>query len=150
MPDVTLEQLLDEARIERVLKRYASALDSRDWAGLDDVFTEDATAHFQGMGHFNGRAAIVALIDGALAMAGGTQHLLGNIVIDVDGDEARSKCYLQAIHAGKGEFAGKAMTVWGEYRDRLRRTPAGWRIVHRELAGIHADGDVGMAIIASD
>lgn len=55
VPEFTMETLLEQARIENVLKRYATALDSRDWAGLDDVFIEDATAHFQSMGHFNGR-----------------------------------------------------------------------------------------------
>ncbi len=149
MPELTMEALLDQARIENVLKRYATALDSRNWQGLDDVFIEDATAHFQGMGHFNGRAAIVELISSALSATAATQHLLANIVIELDGNEARSKCYLQALHTGKGSFEGKAMTVWGEYRDQLRRTPAGWRIAHRELAGIHAEGDVGMPIISS-
>ncbi len=148
MPELTIERLLDEARIERVLKRYATALDSRDWAGLDDVFVEDATAHFEGIGHFSGRAAIVTLITSALSFAAATQHLLANVMIDFDGHEARSKCYLQALHVGKDAFEGKAMTVWGEYRDQLRLTPAGWRIVHRELAGIHAEGDIGMPVIS--
>lgn len=149
MPELTMEILLEQARIENVLKRYATALDSRDWAGLDDIFSEDATAHFQGMGHFNGRSAIVELISSALSAAAATQHLIANIVIELDGNEARSKCYLQALHTGKGPFEGKAMTVWGEYRDQLKLTPTGWRIMHRELAGIHAEGDIGMAIISS-
>lgn len=149
MPELTMETLLEEARIERVLKRYATALDSRDWAGLDEVFTEDATAHFQGMGHFNGRSEITGLISSVLSAAAATQHLLANIVVELHGAEAHTKCYLQALHTGKDAFEGKAMTVWGEYRDHLRRTPAGWRIVHRELAGIHAEGDIGMAIISS-
>ena len=149
MPELTMETLLEQARIENVLKRYATALDSRDWAGLDVVFTEDATAHFQGIGHFDGRAAIAELVSSVLSATAATQHLLANIVIELDGNEAHSKCYLQALHTGKGPFEGKAMTVWGEYRDQLRRTPAGWRIVHRELAGIHAEGDIGMAVISS-
>ena len=149
MSELTVETLLEEARIERVLKRYASALDGRDWAGLDEVFTESATAHFQGMGDFNGRAEIVKLISSVLSAAAGTQHLLANVVIELNGKEAYSKCYLQAIHTGKNKFEGKAMTVWGEYRDHLKLTPAGWRIVHRELAGFHAEGDIGMAIISN-
>jgi 3-phenylpropionate/cinnamic acid dioxygenase small subunit len=149
MSELTIEILLEEARIERVLKRYASALDARDWAGLDDVFTESATAHFQGIGHFKGRAEIVKLISSVLSVTAATQHLLANMQIEVNGTEARSTCYLQALHTGKNEFAGKTMTVWGEYRDQLQLTPAGWRIVHRELVGIHAEGDIGMAIISN-
>ncbi len=149
MSDLNMETLLEVARIERVLNLYAFSLDAGDWAALDGVFTEGATAHFQGIGNFDGRAAIVALISSVLGQAGATQHLLANFMIDVNGSKAKAKCYLQAIHAGKGKFEGQKMTVWGEYRDDLERTAAGWRIVHRDLAGIHAEGDIGMAIISS-
>lgn len=150
MAELDLETLLDEARIQKVLNVYAAALDARDWPALDGVFTEAATAHFQGIGRFNGRAAIVELIRSVLSQAGATQHLIGNFRIDVNGSKATARSYLQAIHAGKGKFEGSKMTVWGEYRDDLERTAQGWRIVHRELAGIHAEGDIGMAIISSD
>lgn len=149
MSEVTVENLLEEARITRVLNRYASALDAQDWAGLDEVFAENATAHFQGIGDYKGRAAIVGLIRNVLSSAAATQHLLGNVRIEVAGKEARAKCYLQALHTGKNDFAGRTMTVWGEYRDNLKLMPEGWRIVHRELAGIHAEGDIGMPIISN-
>lgn len=149
MSDVTLDGLLDEARITRVLNLYAASLDAHDWPALDQVFAEGAVADFQGIGRFDGRAAIVELIRSVLSQAGATQHLLGNFRISVNGDRAHAKSYLQAIQAGKDSFAGSKMTVWGEYRDTLERTASGWRIVYRELAGIHAEGDIGIAIISS-
>ena len=149
MSELTIGILLEEAKIHRVLNRYAEALDACDWAGLDEVFTDTATAHFQGIGKFDGRAAIVQLVSSVLSSAAATQHLLGNVRIEVNGKDARAKCYLQAIHTGKGKYEGQRMTVWGEYRDRLALTPSGWRITHRELAGIHAEGDIGMAIITN-
>lgn len=149
MSDVTLDVLLDEARITRVLNLYAASLDAHDWPALDDVFTEGAVADFQGIGRFDGRAAIVELIRSVVAQVGATQHLLGNFRIVVNGNRAHAKSYLQAIQAGKGSFVGSKMTVWGEYRDELERTPAGWRIIYRELAGIHAEGDIGVAVSSS-
>lgn len=150
MSELTIDTLLQERRIERVLNRYATALDGRDWSALDDVFASDATAYYEGIGSYNGRSAIVKLIKTVLSGCGPTQHLLGNVRIEVDGHEARARCYLQAIHVGVSMYAGSKMTVWGEYRDTLRLTTEGWRITHRELAGIHAEGDVGIAVISRE
>jgi 3-phenylpropionate/cinnamic acid dioxygenase small subunit len=150
MVELTMEKLLERARIEDLLNRYATALDSRDWAALDQVFAPNATAHFQGIGHFEDRDAIVAVIRSVLGQCGPTQHLLGNMRIEINGEEAHAKSYLQAIHAGLGKYAGEKMTVWGEYRDTLKRTPQGWRIVHRELVAIHGEGDIGAAVIRRD
>lgn len=144
MSKTTMETLLEAAEIERVLNLYATALDGRDWMALEGVFSRDATAHYEGIGHFDGRDAIVELVRSVLSQCGPTQHLLGNVRIEVDGDEAQAKCYLQAIHAGLGDYEGRTLTVWGEYRDRLQRTGEGWRIVHRELAAIHSEGDIGI------
>lgn len=144
MTAITLETLLERAAIQSVLDLYATALDNRDWAALDEVFAKEASTHYEGMGHFDGRDAIVQFISQVLNQCGPTQHLLGNYRIEVDGDTATAKCYLAAIHAGIGDYQGQTQTVWGEYRDRLVKTPAGWRIVHHELAGIHGEGDVGI------
>jgi len=150
MPELTLDKLLEKARIEDLLNRYATALDARDWAALDEVFAPDATAHFQGVGICEDRDAIVDVIRSVLGQCGPTQHLLTNMRIEINGQEAQAKTYLQAIHAGLGKYTGEKMTVWGEYRDTLKRTPQGWRIVRRELAGIHAEGDIGTAVIRSE
>jgi len=145
-----VESLLAERKIERLLMAYATALDKRDWAALDEVFTPDATAHYKSIGHFGSRAAMVSMFREYLERCGATQHLLGNMRVDVDGGKATATCYLQAIHAGLGKHQGKLLTVWGEYRDRLELRPAGWRIVHRELTVLHASGDIGQMDGAAD
>lgn len=144
MSELTLETLLDHARITDVLNRYASALDQRHWSALDQVFTADAIAHYEGLGEFHGLAAITELVSSVLLRCAASQHLLGNISISVEGDSARAHCYLQGIHTGLGSYEGACYTVWGEYRDQLVRGPQGWRIVHRTLSGIHAQGDIGL------
>jgi 3-phenylpropionate/cinnamic acid dioxygenase small subunit len=146
MDDITVNDLLEQARINQVLLQYATLLDARDWAGLDDVFTADASVNYHGVGAFDGRSAIVSVIQQFLDQCGSTQHMIGNVRISVDGNGARAKCYLQATHAGQGSHAGKTMTVWGEYCDRLQLRPEGWRIVHRELFVQHVEGDIGVAL----
>jgi 3-phenylpropionate/cinnamic acid dioxygenase small subunit len=133
--------------IEDVLLAYATALDCRDWAALEGVFAADAVADYCGIGVFEGRQAIVGVVADFLGHCGATQHMITNVRVDLpDQGEARTRCYLQAIHAGKGAYSGKIMTVWGEYADRLEQRPEGWRIVHRALQVLLVTGDVGVAL----
>lgn len=150
MSELTLQGLLDEALIERVLVRYAVALDERDWAALDEVFVPGASAFYEGIGELTGREAIVDLVRTALAPCERTQHMLGCTRIAIDGELATAKCYLQAIHSGRGDYAGQTLTVWGEYRDQLERRPEGWRILRRELFLTHIAGDIGGTALATE
>src|SRR5690606_19718893 len=86
MTNLSLDTLLEQARIQSVLNLYATALDARDWAALDGVFTADASANYGELGEFRGRQAIVDLVSHVLNQCGPTQHLLGTYRIAVDGD----------------------------------------------------------------
>ena len=134
----------DRQEIEAVLCRYARLLDTKQYARLNEVFVPEATANYVGLTECEGLESIVNLIAGVLDQCGATQHLLGNVQVEVRGDQASARCYLQAIHVGLGDFSDQVFTVWGEYRDRLLKTPAGWRINHRELTTLHAQGDIGL------
>jgi len=139
------EHLDDLHEVEAVLLRYASALDKKEYERLREVFIPDAIANYVGLAECKGLDSIIELVSGVLDRCGPTQHLLGNIKIGIQDKEATASCYLQAIHVGLGDYAGQLHTVWGEYRDRLVKTEAGWRISFRELAVIHAQGDIGLA-----
>ena len=65
---------------------------------------------------------------------GGTQHLIGSPLIDVDGDHAVSRAYVQARHQRVGDFVGPVFDSNGEYTDHWERRPQGWRIVHRHAS----------------
>jgi hypothetical protein len=139
--------LSDREEIRDVLVAYAKSLDRRDYAGLERVFTADATGNYFAAGTYAGLDKISAFIERALSQCGPTQHLLGSIDVNVTGDNATANCYLQAIHLGKKPgYEGKVLTVWGTYRDRLVRTAEGWRIRYRELESTHAEGDIGMEL----
>ena len=135
----------DIEAIRGVLTLYAKSLDRRDFAAMKRVFTVDATGNYHESGRYQGVDTLSAFFERVLSQCGATQHLLGSMDIRVDGDTATASTYLQAIHIGsKPGFEGRRMTVGGEYRDQLVRTAEGWRIRHRELAPIHAAGDIGI------
>jgi ketosteroid isomerase-like protein len=125
--------LRDKQAITEICHRYAIALDSGDWTALATCFTPDATAHYRTGAPSRGYPAIEARVRGALAPLSASQHLIGNVLITLDGDAADSVCYLQAQHVRPGTPGGDTFIVAGRYLDRFVRTPAGWRIALRRL-----------------
>lgn len=127
---MTLDDLLAERAITRALTLIARAMDSRDWAALDDLVLPDATANL-GTGELRGRAATVANIRSFLDDCGPTQHLLGNVVVDVDGDTATSRAYVSDVHLGTGDRAGVTFRTLGDYHDTWSRHGDAWRLARR-------------------
>ena len=138
--DPALAELVDRDAIQRVLVRYATSLDDRDWDGLAECFTEDAVADY-GVGSFEGVPAIVGLCRQMLEPLEISQHLLGSFEINVDGDTAHSRCYFHAQHSRPGLPDGQFLIVAGTYEDQLARSASGWRIRHRKLIATWRDGN---------
>lgn len=130
MPD-ELQVLLDERAVERALIVFARAMDDRDWAAMADVLDDQAQGDF-GTGLVTGSAAIVDLIRRFLHACGPTQHLLGNVVIDVTGDVAVSRAYIRDVHLNAIADPSTRFYTLGDYRDRWRRGSAGqWCLTER-------------------
>jgi 3-phenylpropionate/cinnamic acid dioxygenase small subunit len=130
----TVQALLDRAEIIDVCVRYATALDSRQWELLATCFEPDARVEFEGFEPVAGIEALVATCRAVLEPLDATQHLIGNHVVTVDGDEAHSQCYLQAQHVRSGAPGGDNYIMAGTYTDDLRRGADGWRITRRRLS----------------
>lgn len=139
--DAIVQLLLDEREITKLCHRYATALDSKDWALLRTCFLETAVADYEGIGECAGYDAIEALCRSALEPLTRTQHLIGNVYVVVDGREATCQCYLQAQHVKEGTAGGDLFVLAGRYSDALVRTDDGWRIAHRTLATWWTDGN---------
>jgi ketosteroid isomerase-like protein len=135
-------ELADRREIDDVLYRYAQSLDSHDWDRLRTCFTADAVADFLELGgRHEGIDAIVGLISSVLSGLDASQHLIGSPIAEVDGDTAKSTCYLQAQHVFEGAPGGDHYLVGGTYVDELVRTAEGWRIARRTLHGTWFDGN---------
>ena len=131
--EALIQLLLDERDITSVLHRYAAALDQKDWALFSTCFVENATAHYETIGTLEGYAAIESLCRSALMNMSVTQHLIGNVDITVEGDTARSSCYLHGQHVRPKTPGGDNNIIAGQYQDELVRTTQGWRIRRRTL-----------------
>ncbi|OBJ16197.1 nuclear transport factor 2 family protein [Mycobacterium colombiense] len=124
-----LRSVAEERAIERALVQLARAMDDRDWATLEDIIADDAIGDL-GNGRVEGRAAIIDLIRGYLDRCGPTQHLLGNVLVDVTGEAAVSVAYVHDLHLSTREPQTTFHTL-GDYHDRWERRDGEWRLVER-------------------
>lgn len=126
-----LQRLCDERDVQRTLTLFARAMDDRNWTVMAEILADDAEGDF-GTGRVNGSAAIIRLIQGFLDSCGPTQHLLGNVVIDIDGDTATSLAYIRDVHLRSDADPSARFYTLGDYNDTWQRSADGkWRLTER-------------------
>lgn len=127
---MSIETLLAEREIYRQLVHFARAMDERDWDTLAGITAEEIQADF-GSGEIVGVKAVIALIRSYLDNCGTSQHLLGNILIDVDGDVATSESYVSDMHLPRDESRDIHFRTLGNYSDRWVKRDGCWVMTSR-------------------
>ncbi len=138
--EVQIRRVIDEAAIRDLAARYCWAIDRLDRPAFDHVFLADATAVL-GAGEQNGIEEIWGKVHLVLSPLTCSQHLVGSHLVEVDGDTATHRCHFHAQHVWQGCEGGDQYIVAGTYEDRVERTPAGWRIRHRDLTVLWTSGN---------
>lgn len=140
-PDA-VERLIDEHAVCALLKRYARALDEKNWQLLATCFLPDAVALYgEAIGRVEGIDAISGACRAALERLDSSHHVLSNEEIEIDGDSAKVRLYVHAQHTRAGTPGGDNFTIGGIYVDDVVRTPDGWRIRQRELKMLWQEGN---------
>jgi 3-phenylpropionate/cinnamic acid dioxygenase small subunit len=123
----------DWRAIEQLLYRYAWMVDRREWQLMDEVFAPGATIDYTSTGGRKGPyRPTLEWLDRALAPWPINLHFISNVMIEVSGDRARSRCYFQApMGRRRADGSQEVITNAGYYLDDLVRTGAGWRIERR-------------------
>jgi len=87
----TLEELYDRLEIDELLTRYATAIDTKNFDLLDQVFTPDAHLDYTTAGGIAGDFPTVkAWLAEVLPHFPQYQHVVGNRNVTLDGDTASS------------------------------------------------------------
>jgi ketosteroid isomerase-like protein len=120
----------DRQAVYDLVVGYVLALDQRDWETVSKCFASDAV-FIHPAGRVEGPDAIVGRARAALDPLDASQHLLGSILVTVDGDDAQATSYFHAQHVRAGAPGGDLYVIAGSYRDRLRRGAEGWEIFER-------------------
>jgi hypothetical protein len=153
-----LQRLEDLEAIRHTWRDYCIRLDSEDWVGLGDVYTEDAVLEMNGLdplapgldGTYRGRRTIIDdFYKASIGQASEnrsflTGHLSTNMQIDLKGDEATTLAYFFEIIANN-------LVLIGTYQHRFRREPDRWRFAFlrisvRYAARIEASGLSGQSL----
>jgi hypothetical protein len=132
---IDLQSIADRIDIEACIYRYAHLVDTMQYHRIaDEVFTVDGSIDF-GSARSEGREAIH---DQCMAYQGallGCSHNVTNLVIEVNGDEARANSRVLAWQwfavPDADPLRPTDLLAVGGYQDRLRRTAEGWRIHER-------------------
>jgi hypothetical protein len=124
-----LQRLADQLEIRELVARYNYAIDEgrpEEWVA---TFVPDGTFESTALGTHSGPQGLHDFAVGYIAAFTG-RHCTSDFTVDIDGDDARSRCYLIAVNnAGPPSILATAV-----YDDVLRRTADGWRFVHRKVA----------------
>ena len=126
-----IDLLITEVNISKILFNYAKACDEKNWSLLDDVFHESAIAIY-GDHQCTGLNEIKSFLSESLKAIGDAQHLLTNIQIEVNEDNASSTSYLSSLQM-INDINPMPSQVWGQYKDNLIRDNGVWKITRKEL-----------------
>ena len=120
-----LHTLGDRLEINDLLTRYAHSVDSKDWALYRSVFTDDAFIDYESAGGIKGdREEVVNWLEKTMAGFPMTQHLISNIDVKIDGDQATVRAM---FYNPMGMPSGKTFWCGGFYNHSLVRTAEGWK-----------------------
>ncbi|MFI5044937.1 MAG: nuclear transport factor 2 family protein [Acidimicrobiales bacterium] len=127
---MTPDDLVDIEGIKRVKYAYLRCLDQKDWDGMVDLFTDDATATYSGGKYsYTGRDEIIGFISRNMSREQfHSSHRVHHPEIDVEGDEATGTWALEdTVLDTEWNFLllGAAF-----YTDRYRRVDGRWLIAH--------------------
>ena len=125
----------DWHEIETPVMTYAERVDLGDFAGVAALF-EHATYRAEHGGQImsqEGSAAVAATFDGLVRRypdgTPRTKHVTTNLMVEVDGDTATSRCYYTVLQ--QTDVLALQPIIAGRYHDRFERVDGGWRFADR-------------------
>ncbi|QXQ07097.1 nuclear transport factor 2 family protein [Sphingosinicellaceae bacterium] len=124
-----LDAFLDKQVLTELVYKLARSIDRCDAVLLKSLFHPDATDDH---GSFVGTAAdFIPWVMDVLATMRRTQHIIGNVLIELDGDTAYGESYFVAHHVIDKAGSDILMIAAGRYLDRFERRAGEWKFAHR-------------------
>jgi hypothetical protein len=121
-----LQRLLAIQDISDLIGRYCMLFDDEDWAGLNELWTDDAAFVVEDQA-FEGRTVLMDFLSTCLPPGYRTKHMISRPVVELgdDGTTARARTDVVWIAAN---FEN---TILGRYEDELVDEGSGWRFRRR-------------------
>ena len=123
-------RLEDREAIRECLYRYARGVDRLDADMIRSAYWEDCVDNHMS---FTGNAE--EFIDWAFPIMGSmdqTMHMIGNVLMNINGDTADAESYFYGIHRINLPDGGKSDVIGaGRYVDTFEKRGEEWRIIKR-------------------
>ena len=149
----TPQELSDRAEIHDVIVRYGWAIDTKDWALLDECFTDDAHVDYSSNpgGKVGPYKEVRGWLEKVMSAFPVTQHLMANIDVRLNGDTAKVRTMVTnpqgaATREGPLHF----FYVGARYEDDFVRTPNGWKIKTRVETTMWFEGSLPKELLFND
>jgi SnoaL-like domain len=125
-----LQELLDKKACEEVILRYGRTLDWLDGEGQAACYWPDAEIDY---GFFEGAGKDwVPTVMEVESAAPRRWHVSTGVMVQVDGNKAKSECYGISVGSSAGEDGTLTDTMFGgRYLDELEKRDGEWRISTR-------------------
>ena len=124
-----VEAMLDKQDIYELSCKYMRGLDRLDQQLLLSVFFEDGWCDY---GFTKGSPGdFVSFAINALKDHEANQHMIGNVLIELEGNEAFGEVYFHAYHKVRGENGFEDVIIAGRYLDRYERREGVWKFAYR-------------------
>jgi hypothetical protein len=126
----------DELEIRRLVEAYGVAVDDLDPDAIAELFVSGGRllvyeAGSDELKYSYSSTTFAELTDALRTAYKQTFHLVGNVVVQVDGDQAAGTVYCLAGHWRDSRRGPEVSWYPVRYADRFRRTDAGWRFAER-------------------
>lgn len=128
----------DIEAIKRLKARYCRLLDTKDWSGLREVFTDDVVMDTAGSGGeaWTGAEAFLAFLRPALADAI-TVHHCHTPEIELTGPDSATGVW--AMEDKLWWPDGRTLRGYGHYHETYARQDGSWRIATCRLTRLHLE-----------
>lgn len=124
-----MQACLDKQEIYELSCRYMRGLDRHDPDLMLEQFWEDGWCEY---GFYNSAPGeFIAFCMEALQGHVANQHLIGNVLIDIDKEDAFGEVYFQAYHKIADAEGFQDMIIAGRYLDRYERREGVWKMAYR-------------------
>lgn len=137
----------DELAIQRLMSRYGSGIDDRQWDAWAAIFDDPVATDFRGIDPAFAPATVaradhVAGTRAVLEQFDATQHMIANAEVTLNGDTARARATMRAEHWLSGLRGPARYTMFGVYENEFRRDATGWLITHLSLRIVRDEGNL--------
>ena len=142
----SVQMLLDEREIWRLMVEYFDAVDALDPRRAVQIFSADVTGDFMTGRVYQGRESIERALGKILLQYEQTSHHITNHRVEISGDQATACTWIYAFH--RMVNSDDVWHLWARHVDELERVDGLWKVSKRVLAAI--DSEPRWDVIKSD